>query len=227
MKTQISSRHQNCDFSHQIKALWLPLHSLEVSHLLLSASSFRFPATCGATLDYPSPSGSLPSSVYRLLGMPLGRAWLHPFLRDSLGQVQGILTQASQGSSLKELLVQVEQGVVKQRTWSRSENCAGSIIMFSSVHWSLYLPVTPPSHDDAEVIQPAKTPPCLMTLARPHSLDGSSSATYLQPSSNMPPYQDMTRSLKAVTESRLYLHPNLWLRESLEFNLPILKCPLL
>ena len=150
----------------------------------------------------------------------------YPFLRDSLSQVQGILTQASQGSSLKELLVQAEQGVVKQHTWSRSENCVGSI-MFSSVHWSLYLPVTPLSHDDAQVIQPAKNSPSLVTLAQLHSLDGSSSVTYLQPSSNMPPYQDVTRSLKAVTESCLYLHPNLWLRESLEFNLPILKCPLL
>lgn len=159
--------------------------------------------------------------------MPLRCAWLHPFLRHSLGQVQGILTQASQGFSLKELLVQVEQGVVKQHTWIRSENCAGSIIMFSNVHWSLYMPVTPLTHDDAEVIQPAKNSPSLVTLAQPHSLDGYSSVTYLQPSSNMPPYQDMTRSLKAVTESCLHLHPNLWLRESLEFNLPILKCPLL
>ena len=29
-----------------------------------------------------------------------------------------------------------------------------------------------------------------MTLAQPHILDGYNSVTYLQPSSNMPPYQD-------------------------------------
>lgn len=166
---------------------------------------------CGATLDSPSPSGSLPPSVYRLLGMPFGRAWLHPFFRDSLGQVQGILTQASQGSSLKELLAQVEQGVVKQHTWSRSKNCAGSIIMFSNVHWSLYLPVTPLSHDDAEVIQPAKTHPVSWLWPNPTSSMAITVSLTSNPALTCLPIR--TRSLKAVTESCLYLHPNLWLRE--------------
>ena len=47
----------------------------------------------------------------------------------------------------------------------------------------------------------------LVALAQLHSLDGSSSVTYLQPSSNMPPYQDVTTGKTTALTRRTFVGP--------------------
>ena len=190
---------------------------------------FRLPGIHGAPLTIPRTQGVC--SPWNA-GPWVCHSAVHDFIHSSgipWTRCRGYWHEQARSPALKESLVQVDQVMVTpsvQHTWSRRENCAGSV-MLSSAHWVLCVPDTLLSPDDAEVIQPAKSSPTLVTLAQPHSLDGYSSVIHLQSSSNMPPQQDIARSFKAETESHPCLHSIPWLTESWEFNLPILKCPLL
>lgn len=93
-------RHQKADHSFQENVFWLAPHALEVStYFSLSYPSGSLPDTT------PHPTVPSPQGVYSpwntgLLGVLLSCAWIHPFFRDTPGQVQGIMRQISWGFCL-------------------------------------------------------------------------------------------------------------------------------